>query len=106
MRNILLSALKELTLPIDHDLKLNGVLGKVWKSSAGETLKHLPVAKDSCYLQLDNFSVCNIQGISCSKHRKVQMILKTLRQLYLLILGKTERLSKATAFCASSLLAT
>lgn len=57
---------KELTLLIDHDLNLNGVLVKIWKSSAAETLKNLTVTNDSCYLQLDNFSVCNIQGISCS----------------------------------------
>lgn len=57
---------KELTLLIDHYLNLNGVLVKVWKSCAPETLKSLTVANDSCYLQLDNFSVCNIQGISCS----------------------------------------
>lgn len=74
MRNVHLSAVKNRLL-IDHDLNLNGVLVKVWKSAA-ETLKNLPVANDSCYLQLDNFGVCNIQRISCSKHRKVQMILK------------------------------
>lgn len=34
------------------------------------------------------------------------MILKTLIQLYLLILGKTEKLSKATVLCASLLLVT